>query len=389
MTYKATIIALAFAGAAVGGTALAQTQGVSKNEIVIGTVQDLSGPIVGFSKPTVNGMRMRVDEINQLGGIHGRKLRLVVEDHGYDPKKAVLAANKLIQKDRIFAVLGSIGTPTALAAMPLYLEKNVAHLFPLTGARQMYEPLQKLKYSFAAPYFEQMRAGLKRLVKEKGLKRVCTIYQDDDFGAEVKDGGEAALKELGMKYTEVTTFKRGATDFSSQVERMRGASCEVVVMGTIIRETIGTVATARKLGFSPEFIGTTASYDGIIAKLGGPVMNGYYSTCQISFPYPDDASKNVRDWYASYKEKFKEDPTLFSAYGHVIINLFAAAAEKAGPNLNPDTLNKAIEGLSVPHDMFGGDAQTFGPKKHLGSARVKVCQIQNGRWVSTTDYITD
>ena len=384
-----TLIAALFALALAPIAVAQQAQGVAKNEIVIGTVQDLSGPIVGFSKPAVNGMRMRVDEINELGGIHGRKLRLVVEDHGYDPKKAVLAANKLIQKDRIFAVMGSIGTPTALAAMPLYLEKNVAHLFPLTGARQMYEPLQKLKYSFAARYFEQMRAGLKRLVKEKGLKRVCTIYQDDDFGAEVKDGGEAALKELGMKYTEVTTFKRGSTDFSSQVERMRSASCDVIVMGTIIRETIGTVATARKLGFNPEFIGTTASYDGIIAKLGGAAMNGYYSTCQISFPYADDASKNVRDWYARYKEKFKEDPTLFSAYGHVIISLFAAAAEKAGPNLNPDTLNKAMESLSVPRDMFGGDAQIFGPKKHLGSNRAKMCQIQNGRWVSITDYITD
>src|SRR5215813_8531549 len=175
--------------------ALAQ-QGVTPTEIVIGTAQDLSGPIVNFSKAAVNGMRMRVDEVNAAGGIDGRKLRLVVEDHGYDPKKAVLAAQKMIQKDRIFASLGSIGTPTAMAAMPLYLDKNVAHLFPLSGARQMYDPLQKLKYSFAAPYFDQMRAGLKRLVKEKGLKKVCTLYQDDDFGAEVMEGGAAALKDL-------------------------------------------------------------------------------------------------------------------------------------------------------------------------------------------------
>ena len=380
---------IALAATLFAAAAFAQTQGVTRTEIVIGTAQDLSGPIVGFSKPTVNGMRMRVDEINELGGIHGRKLRLVVEDHGYDPKKAVLAAQKMIQRDRIFAALGSIGTPTALAAMPLYLEKNVAHLFPLTGARQMYEPLQKLKYSFAAPYFEQMRAGLKHLVKEKGLKRVCTIYQDDDFGLEVKDGGEAALKELGMKYAEVTTFKRGSTDFSSQVARLRNAGCDAVVMGTIIRETIGTVATARKLGFNPEFIGTTASYDGIIAKLGGPAVNGYYSTCQISFPYADDPSKNVRDWVARYKDKFKEEPTLFSAYGQVIISLFAAAAEKAGPNLTPATLDKALESLTYPRDMFGGDEQRFSPTRHLGSNRAKLCQIQNGKWVSITDYITE
>ncbi|HEX2649370.1 MAG TPA: ABC transporter substrate-binding protein [Burkholderiales bacterium] len=384
---RKTVVAAALALAA--PVAFGQVQGVTKTEIVIGTVQDLSGPIVGFSKPTVNGMRMKVDEINEQGGINGRKLKLIVEDHGYDPKKAVLAAQKLIQRDKIFAALGSIGTPTAMAAMPLYLEKNVAHLFPLSGARQMYEPLAKLKYSFAAPYFDQMRAGLKRLVKEKGLKKVCTLYQDDDFGAEVMEGGAAALKDLGMSYAERTTFKRGATEFSSQVQKMQGAGCDAVVMGTIIRETIGTVATARKLGYHPEFIGTSASYDAIIARLGGPAVNGYYSTCQINIPYADDPSKNVRDWYASYKAKFKEDPTLFSTYGYIIISLFQAAAQKAGPNLTPATLDKALESLTVPRDMFGGDEQSFGPKKHLGSSRAKLCQIQEGRWRTLTDYITD
>ncbi len=92
--------------------AFAQTQGVSKNEIVIGTEQDLSGPIVAFSKQLKNGMEMRVEEINAAGGIHGRKLKLIIEDHGYDPKKAVLATQKLVQKDKIFAMVGSIGTAT-------------------------------------------------------------------------------------------------------------------------------------------------------------------------------------------------------------------------------------------------------------------------------------
>src|SRR5437879_5748580 len=116
--------------------ALAQ-QGVSSTEIVIGTAQDLSGPIVNFSKAAVNGMRMRIDEANAAGGVNGRKLRLVVEDHGYDPKKAVLAAQKLVQQDKIFASLGSIGTATAMASMPIYLDAKVAHLFPLSAAREM------------------------------------------------------------------------------------------------------------------------------------------------------------------------------------------------------------------------------------------------------------
>src|SRR3982751_1796799 len=229
--------------------ALAQ-QGVSPTEIVIGTAQDLSGPIVNFSKAAVNGMRMRVDEINAAGGLQGRKLRLVVEDHGYDPKKAVLAAQKMVQQDKIFASLGSIGTATAMAAMPIYLDAKVAHLFPLSGAREMFEPAAPLKFSFAAPYYDQIRAGIKRLVKEKGLTKVCTVYQDDDFGLEVMRGAEQGLKDVSMTYAERTTYKRGATDFSSQVSKMKEAGCDGVVMGTIIRETIGTIGTAKKLDWN-------------------------------------------------------------------------------------------------------------------------------------------
>src|SRR2546423_6107040 len=169
--------------------ALAQ-QGVSANEIVIGTAQDLSGPVVALSKPAVNGMRMRIDEENAAGGVNGRKLRLVVEDHGYDPKKAVLAAQKMVQQDKIFVALGSIGTPTAMAGMPIYLDAKVAHLFPLSAAREMFEPIAPLKFSFAATYYDQIRACIKRLVKEKGLTKICTPYQDDDFGLEVMRGAE-------------------------------------------------------------------------------------------------------------------------------------------------------------------------------------------------------
>ena len=124
------IIAALFA-LGVAPLALAQqAQGVSKDEIVIGTMQDLSGPIVAFSKQLKNGMEMRVEEINASGGINGRKLKLVIEDHGYDPKKAVLATQKLVQKDRIFAMVGTIGTPTALPSMPILFDKNIPHLSP-------------------------------------------------------------------------------------------------------------------------------------------------------------------------------------------------------------------------------------------------------------------
>ena len=381
--------ALAVAAFAAAPPAYAQTQGVSRTEIVIGTEQDLSGPIVAFSKQLKNAMELRVEEINANGGIHGRKLRLITEDHGYDPKKAVLATQKLVQKDKIFAMVGLIGTPTALAAMPILLEKNIPNLFPITAAREMYEPLHRLKYSIAATYYDQVRASIKHMVKAKGYKKICTLYQDDDFGVEVLRGAEAGLKEINMTLTERTTYKRGATDFSSQVAKMKDSGCDLVVLGTIIRETIGSIGTARKLGWNVDFMGTSASYTDLIHKLGGPAMNGFYSTNTVNNPYMDDASKNVREWATKYKDKYKEDPTVFSVYGFQVIDLFARIAEKAGPNLTTDSFVNSIESFSMPRDMFGGDAVSFTKTKHLGSNRARLSQIVNGKWTPITDYITE
>ncbi|MBC7803185.1 MAG: ABC transporter substrate-binding protein [Candidatus Parcubacteria bacterium] len=384
MKFKAAFVALAFSGAA-----FAQTQGVSKGEVVIGTMQDLSGPIVAFSKQLVAGMNMRVDEINANGGINGRKLKLVVEDHGYDPKKAVLATQKLVQKDKIFAMIGTIGTPTALPSMPILFDKNIPHLFPLTAAREMYEPLHKLKYSFAATYFDQMKAGVKHLVKLKGSKKVCTLYQDDDFGAEVMRGAEAGLKDINMVLAEKTTYKRGATDFSSQVARMKDAGCDLVVLGTIIRETLGAIGTARKLGWGVDFMGSSASYTELIHKLGGPAMNGFYSTNTVNMPYLDDASSNVRGWAQRYKEKYKEDPAVFSVYGYQVVDLFAQVVDKTGANLTTDNFINTLDKFTSPRDMFGADTMSFTKTKHLGSNRSRLSQIINGKWTPLTDYITD
>lgn len=389
MKFKAGVIALAFAGAAAGGGAFAQTQGVSKTEIVIGSLQDLSGPLVGFSKQLVAGMNMRVDEQNALGGVNGRKIKLVIEDSGYDPKKAVLATQKLVQKDKIFAMIGTIGTPVTLPSMPILFDKNIPHLFPLTAAREMYEPLHKLKYSFAATYFDQVRAGVKYIVKQKGYKKVCSMYQDDDFGLEVVRGAEAGLKELNQPMAVKTTYKRGATDFSSQISRMKAADCDFVVLGTVIRETIGAIATARKLGWGVDFIGSSASYTELIHKLGGPAMNGFYSTNTVNMPYLDDASKNVRDWGSRYKAAYKEDPGVFSAYGYQVIDLFIQIAGKTGANLTTDNFIRTLENFSSPRDMFGADSMTFSKTKHLGSNRARLSQIVNGKWTPVTDYITE
>ena len=385
MTFKLSFAGLALAALAVTGTQAMAQQGVSKDEITLGSIQDLSGPLAGFGKQARLGMMLAVDEINETGGINGRKIKLLVEDSGYDPKKAVLAAQKLVNQDKIFMMMGHIGTAQNLAAMPVQFEKNVINFFPITAAREMYEPFHKLKYSFAATYFDQMRIALPNLIKEKGAKKICTIYQDDDFGLEVLKGAEAGLKTLNMDFAERTSYKRGATDFSSQVSKMQSSGCDLVVLGTIIRETIGTIGTARKLGFNPTFIGSSAAYTDLIHKIGGKAMDGLYATMTVQNPYTEETSQPIRFWANKYKTKFSEDPTVFSAYGYIMIDIMIQAAQKAGTQLTTESFVKAMNGLTVPSDIFGTPKLIYTATKRLGSESSRLSQIQDGKWKPVAD----
>jgi branched-chain amino acid transport system substrate-binding protein len=381
--------ALAVIAFAASNSIAADTQGVSKDEITLGSIQDLSGPIAGFGKQARLGMLLAVDEINEQGGINGRKVKILVEDSAYDPKKAVLAAQKLVNQDKIFMMVGHIGTAQNMAAMPVQFEKNVVNFFPITAAREMYEPFHKLKYSYAAPYYDQMRLALPKLVKEKGAKKICTMYQDDDFGLEVLKGAEDGLKTIGMEFAEKTSYKRGATDFSSQVAKMQSGACDFVVLGTIIRETIGAIGTARKLGYNPTFLGTSASYTDLIHKLGGKAMDGFYSTMTVQNPYTEGLSGPIQFWANKYKTKFNEDPTVFSVYGYGIITSFATAAGRAGKNLNTESFIKVMDTLTIPPDIFGSAPQSFSPTKRLGSSASRLSQIQDGKWKVVSEYVGD
>ncbi|HOS86410.1 MAG TPA: ABC transporter substrate-binding protein [Burkholderiaceae bacterium] len=388
MKFRILPAAAALALASTGALAQNSNQGVSKTEITLGSIQDLSGPIAGFGKQVRLGMMLRVDEVNEQGGIHGRKIVLKVEDSAYDPKKAVLAAQKLVNQDKIFAMVGHIGTAQNLATFPVLFEKNIINFFPVTAAREMYEPFNRLKYSFAATYFDQMRLATPKLVKEKSAKKVCAMYQDDEFGLEVLRGAEEGLKDIGMTMAEKTSYKRGATDFSSQVAKMKASGCDMVVLGTIIRETIGAIGESRKTGFNPVFLGSSAAYTDLIHKLGGKAMDGLYATMTVQNPYTDEASQPIRFWANKYKTKFNEDPTVFSVYGYDLIDAFLQAAQKAGPNLSTDSFIKTMDTMKIPPDIFGSAELTFSPTKRLGSNATRLSQLQDARWKVVSEYMS-
>src|SRR6201746_105717 len=234
-------------GLAVGALALsvlpasAQTkvtnEGISPTEIVIGTHQDLSGPIKVWGVPVSNGMKMAVEEINTAGGINGRKLKMILEDNGYDPKRAVLASQKMIERDKIFAMIGPMGSPTVLAAQDVLFDAGVLQLFPLTAAEFTFKfdpakPQERLKFNNLLPYVESTRAALKHMIEAKNFKKPCLMHQDDEYGRSVLQGFHEQLAAMKVTPASVPSCKRGASDFSAQIAKMKSDGCDMVLLGT-------------------------------------------------------------------------------------------------------------------------------------------------------------
>lgn len=386
-TFIASIAAGTAALAVATGSAHA-TQGVTKDQIVIGSIQDLSGPVVALGKPIHNGLILRTEQINAAGGVNGRKLKLVIEDSAYDPKKAVLATQKLLNQDKIFAMIGTLGSPVSLATLPMVIEKGVAHLFPITAHTGNFEPLHKLKFSLSNPYPNTTRIGIQEMLKMKPYKRVAILYQDDEYGMDVLRGTEATLKAAGLSLVEKTSYKRGATEFSSQMQKLKAANPDLVILGTVVRETIGAMVAGRQIGYTGDFLGSEAAYQPLVAKIGGKAVEGLYAVSTVPMPYRDDPGnpKALNEWMDQYKARFNEDADLYSVYGSMLIDIFARAAEKAGPNLSSDSLVKALEDNGYPRTFFGNPEIHWTASKRMGQDQARIAQIQNGRWTNVTDY---
>jgi len=378
--------AVLIAALALAGAAMAQTRGVTPTEIVLGMHTDLSGPAATYGVSSSNAVKMRFDEVNDKGGISGRKIRLVVEDTQYQVPRAVQAGAKLINRDRIFAMVAGLGTPMNNALFKDQIEAGVPNLFPLSAARSMFEPFNKLKFYGAATYVDQVRAGINYFVTKKGKKSVCAMYQDTDFGKEVMDGIQLQADKLKVKIAETTTHKPTDQDFTAQITKLKAAGCDLVVVGTIVRDSIVPYATARKIGWTDvDFLGSAASYDLVVAAAQGGVTEGFYAMGLTDMPYRDTLSPAAQAWFDRYKDRYKIEPNIGAVYGHVAADLTVTALEKAGKDLTLDSFVKGMESIKGYKDIFNGPEVSFGPDKHQGANSSFLAVVKGGRWVRVTD----
>ncbi|HEY6981464.1 ABC transporter substrate-binding protein [Reyranella sp.] len=380
MRHSARVAALAIVlAAAAGASASAQTRGVTASEVVFGMHTDLSGPAATYGVSSSNGVKMRFDEANAAGGVNGRKIKVIVEDQAYQVPKAVQACNKLINRDKVFAFIAPLGTPMNNACFKEELAAGVPNLFPLSSARSMYEPFDRLKFVAGASYVDQIRAGINYLVTQKGKKKLCVMYQDTDFGKEIVEGAEEQAKKLGLKILEMTSHKPTDQDFTASLTKLKSAGCDLIAMGTIVRDTVVPYTAARKEGWNDvTFMGSAAVYDLVVGA--APGMDGFYGMGLTEMPYADSQLPAVANFVKQYKAKYNIDPNIGAVYGYVAADLTVKGLQNAGKNLTLDSFISGLEAIKGYHDIFGGPEINFGPKIRQGANSSFLAEVKGGRW---------
>ncbi|HEY4044521.1 MAG TPA: ABC transporter substrate-binding protein [Rhodopila sp.] len=352
---------------------------------MIGTMTDLSGVTAVQGVNAANATRLAFDEANARGGIHGRRIRWVVEDMEYIVPKAVQAMNKLLNRDDIFFALGNGGTPHNDAVMPSMFEKNVPNVFPLTCARSMYEPFNRLKFGQFASYYDQMRAGVKYFAEQRGKKVVGSIYQDTDFGRDVHAGVVAQLQAMGLKLAAETAHRPTDTDFNAAVARLHEAGCDLICMGTIVKDTTIILQTTRKIGWNVDCCGQFASYSTAVAEAPGEPAEGFYAMAPALYRYPDDPNPAVQAFTAKYRKTFGIDVNYLGEAGYTSATFTLAALEKAGRDLTLDSFIGALESMKDFRDLFNGPPLSLSPTNHHASTQSFLSVVKNKRWTPVTD----
>ena len=356
--------------------------GVTTEEILIGSANDLSGPIALLGVAAVNGARMRFDEVNAEGGIHGRKIRFIVEDTQYQVPRAIQAANKLIHRDGVFALILTMGTPMNNALMTSVFEQGTPNLFPISGARSMVEPFHKLQFVGRGIYYDETRAGARYFIEEKGATTPCIVYQDTDYGQEVLEAARDQFSAMGLEPAAISAHKPTDTEFTAAILRLREAQCDLVMMGTVYKDTILLFETARKMGWEDvAWVGNNASYSQAVAEQESGAAEGFSAFTHIAMVYRDDPdlAPDIADWWDGYVEQFGVKPEYAAFEGYRNADIVVQALEAAGPQLTRAALVAELENMSDYIDRFGYRL-SFGPDDHKGVKESVLSTVVDGRW---------
>jgi branched-chain amino acid transport system substrate-binding protein len=355
-------------------------QGVTDSEIVIGSVNDLSGVFAAVGVPAVNGANLRFEEVNAAGGIHGRQVRFVVEDNGYQIPRAMQGYNKLLNRDKVFAMLLSLGTPMNLAGFKLMDPKGIPNVGPLSAAREMlHEPIDN-KFTGFSSYYDQIKVGVTYLAKEDGVKKVCSMYIPSDFGKEIAVSTKETADALGLTFAAETTHKPDEQDFVGSVTKMKAEGCELVTLALTVRQSITVVGTAKKLGWTEaKFMNSSAGFLEVVAAVPGGVTDGLYAASGWVDIMARAEEEAPAKFLADYEAKFGQVGGGFAMLGYSAADTMVRALEAAGPDLTHESFISGMQSLDY-YDALTDSQITYGEGDHRGADEVVVSIVEGGNW---------
>lgn len=380
-TFLAAVISLTFSWVHAGG--------VTDTEIVVGTHIDLSGPVAAGMPMLRNAMQLRLDEANAAGGVNGRKFKLVVEDNGSQPQLAVRAVQKLIKSDDVFAIINPFGSGTNAATVKAATDAGVVVFAPWAASSiiQKISGNSPLLFTTVQNYDSTTATGLSWAIKNWNAKKIGVIYQEGPFGDLVRAGMNTALKQANLTVVAEAAWKAGDIDFSSQVAKMKAANVDVILAGTIVRETVGVMAEVKKIGWNDVKVLTTLpGRSGIVALLGKDAVEGMYGIGGWQLHAADTANVDAKRFMASYKQKFNADPDENAANAYSYTDWFVKSVQAAGRGLTAESFSKAAQGVS--HQDFTTYSKQSFVGNHVGPEFASVDLIKGGKWVQQVAPMT-
>ncbi|MCY3505209.1 MAG: ABC transporter substrate-binding protein [Chloroflexi bacterium] len=351
-------------GASVLTTVDEGVPGVYDTRIVFGQSAAFSGPAQALGQGMRLGIQAAFHEQNQKGGVHGRMLELTTLDDQYEPHLAYANTLNLINRERVFALIGEVGTPTSRSASPLANAEDVPFIAPFTGAGFLRDSALGNVVNLRASYHQEAEEMVARLTEDLGITRVAVMYQNDSYGQSGLDGVVEALGKRGLEPVAFWYYQRNSDAVKAAVFNIVAADPEAVIMIGAYAPVAKAISVARE-DIDPIFMAVSFVGSNALAQELGPDGAGVYVTQVV--PLPDDTSVPAVAAYRAALKAFDADavPGFVSLEGYLAGRLAIVGLEKCGRDISRDCFLDVLQ-HSGTIDLNGLTLE-YGPGDNQGS----------------------
>ena len=354
--------------------------GITRDEILIGSSLALGGHAGYLGTQMLQGARSYIRHINDLGGIHNRKIRLIALDDGYDPTQCLYNTQQLILEKKVFALFCYVGTPTTVRIIPLINEAQIPLVGMFTGANRLRQPVNRYLINIRASYYQETQSAVDFIVQKKQLNQVAVFYQYDEYGFDGLRGTEIALKKHGLIPVAKGSYVRGTLDIEAGLEKIIASNAQAVVMIGTYDSCAKFINLAREHNFSPLFHNVSFVGSKELARRIGANGEGVMVTQVVPPPTvaPDvtplpGVKEYIRLLNASYPRR---KPSFVGLEGFLNARILVEGIKRAGPDITREKFIKAIESIQE-YDLGIQNSLSFGKNDTQGLDDVYYTVIHN------------